>query len=1115
MEYRRIGNLDIQLSVIGMGTAQLQMLPHKQVIETLLSGFKHGINWVHTAPDYGGVENWIAEAIRKSRKDIKVLTQSPGSVGLLEDFFENTCRLFGKHQLEMYGINCISDLEVSANVWGNGGMIDFLQKKRSEGRLKGIFCSTHGSIDHIKKLIKSNVFDAIMLAYNPLEFHLLTYYSASTNHNFERIGALREEIFPMAEKKGIGLIIMKPLAGGLLCQGKAFPPYKWYPKAEGISATELLRYSLNQPGVCAVVPGTASVSEAKENALAGHTPVVLGKEKMCQIYNKAQNLRHFLCSRCGECENTCSKNLKITSIIRDAYIWNNRSEIFMSPNEDNYFLHNIKDTPICEDCRDMTCKCPQNINIPEYLSIIHKDILNLKNKGCHPGNPEDFKTRIIKGFHNILVVSYETPKTIFAYTNFTMCFLLENCGENIWQSFSYKPDIDAQAIGILFNDKLVEKVPIRYNICPGQRSPVAFEAKAPAKLGKSNLKLRLMPLDDSVEGKYTLFFEDSIDVKRNTNILLHMFRFAKDSLRILLKEIKKFLKAKMRKIKFIFKQIITGNTNIEHSGLTLYGALFTEITFPVECHRSVTYAVCISIENTGSLVWQRNPENKNPVDLFVTIDGSVFSILKLPTDKVEKGQKVTFHFPIRVPVEPGEHIICFDLVEQNVAWFKDKGTNRLIKKVRVVDETLSQTTALFQKTLKYNQWHYLPTQGIETGKDGRYFPLFIDHSKGCYVWDTNGKKYIDYTMSWGATILGHADNRIQKAIKAQLHSGPLPPFPHPLEMEVSEMLCEDFPSGEMVVFGKNGSDVCTVAARMARLNTGKKIILSCGFHGWQDFCLDYFSFESSGIPKEEPHLYKFQFNNKKNFLKLFNKYAHDLAAVMIEPSGPFAGEQIGPEGDIDLDFLHLIADCVKKSGALLIFDEIITGYRYKNFSVQKSTGVIPDLTCLGKALASGMPLSALVGKSSIFHNTFHRTHYCPTFKGEIYSFAAAKASIDIYRTQQVSEHIWKYGEDLKTGIQYLCNKIGISAIVKGPPFRFGLIFKEENIETFRLKKTIYMQELLKEGVITVTGIMLPSFSHDSSVLEKTLSAVQKALLTIKKAEETGDYYSFLDIPVLT
>ncbi len=988
-------------------------------------------------------------------------------------------------------------------------------KKKSEKRLKGIFCSTHGSVDHIKKLINSKVFDAIMLAYNPLGFHQLTYYNPETNQDFEKIHRFLDEVFPMAEENNVSLIIMKPLAGGMLCRGKTFPPRKWYPKTDPISVTDLLRFSLNQPSVCAVVPGTASIEEAKENAIAGYAPVRLKKEKMVQIYEEAQNMRSYLCSRCGACEETCSKNLKISSIIRDAYIWNYGNEIFMSPNNHNYFLFNAKNTPICEDCTNRSCKCPQNINIPEYLSMIHYDIQYLKKKGYHPGSPKDFEKRMIKGYHHILVVSYKIPKTIIASGDFTLSFFLENCGDHIWQSFSYKPDKDAQAIGIFFNDKLVERVPLRFNICPGQRSPVVFESKAPFKGGRYNLKLALLPLDDSVDGKETFFHDEMVDVQGNLNFLTHISHMIKRGYLKFPGGIKALIKNKIKMAyRFIFKNQRL-NVNPESHFLPRHGAEFTEITFPDRYHRGVTYPVCLSIKNTGGLVWQRNPENGNPVELFVTINGTVVSIFKMSKEKVEYGQKTSFHFPFRIPVEPGEHIIGFDLVEQNIAWFKDRGTDCLIKKVQVADEPLSQTTLLFQKSLKHNLWYYLPTQGIESGASGQRFPLFIHRSKGCYVWDTNGKKYIDYTMSWGATILGHAHDSIQNAIKSHLHSGPLPPFPHPLEMEVSEMLCEDFPSGEMVVFGKNGSDVCTVAARMARLFTGKKVILSCGFHGWQDFCLDMFSFDSSGIPKEDHYFYKFQFNNRENFLQLFNQHAQQLAAVIIEPSGPFGGEKTGLEGDIDLDFLRLIGNCVKKAGALLIFDEIITGYRYKEFSVQKSTGVVPDLTCLGKALASGMPLAALLGKSEIFYRTFHKTHYCPTFKGEVYSLAAAKAAIEIYRTQKVVKYLWEYGNTLITGIQSLCDEIGISGQVKGPPFRFGLIFNEEDIEIFRLKKTIYMQELLKEGVITVTGVMLPSYAHDELVLKKTLLAIEKALVTVKNAEKSGDYYSMLDIPVLS
>ena len=148
--------------------------------------------------------------------------------------------------------------------------------------------------------------------------------------------------------------------------------------------------------------------------------------------------------------------------------------------------------------------------------------------------------------------------------------------------------------------------------------------------------------------------------------------------------------------------------------------------------------------------------------------------------------------------------------------------------------------------------------------------------------------------------------------------------------------------------------------------------------------------------------------------------------------------------------------------ALLIFDEIITGFRYPRGSVQKATGVVPDLTCLGKALASGMPLSALLGPYRLFLDYFHKTHFCPTFRGEVYSLAAARAAIAIYRTEPVADHIWHYGEALRRGIHDVCRQVGIDGECTGPPFRMAFVFRERDAARRQLKKTLLMQELLKE-----------------------------------------------------
>jgi len=198
----------------------------------------------------------------------------------------------------------------------------------------------------------------------------------------------------------------------------------------------------------------------------------------------------------------------------------------------------------------------------------------------------------------------------------------------------------------------------------------------------------------------------------------------------------------------------------------------------------------------------------------------------------------------------------------------------------------------------------------------------------------------------------------------------------------------------------------------------------------------------------------------------------------------------------------------------LIYDEIITGYRYPSGSVQRATGVIPDLTCLGKALSAGMPLSALVGRAHIFQRSLHNTHYGPTFRGEIYSFAAAKAAMQIYRDEPVAEYVWDYGTRLQQGINRLCQQLRIAAACVGPPFRMALAFKEPDAERLRLKRTLYQQELLKAGVITYNGVMLPSYAHSDHVLEATLEALSLALEKVAIAERDNAFHRYVEIPLL-
>ena len=545
-----------------------------------------------------------------------------------------------------------------------------------------------------------------------------------------------------------------------------------------------------------------------------------------------------------------------------------------------------------------------------------------------------------------------------------------------------------------------------------------------------------------------------------------------------------------------------------------YGAVYHAHNIPDRLTAGSVFGAKITLENTCSFTWEHYHPEGHRVDLVVQCDGRVVSTHPMSSARIEPGGRVSVCFPLHVPWEKGAHDVSFELVEQNVSRFSDKGVPALTLEI-LSDPAASQTNSmLYDIGRTINPWFYAPTRGIGRSSDGRAFPLFVSRAEGCHLWDLENRRYIDYIMAWGCTMLGYADPRIREAIASVLGIPPMLPFPHPLEMTVARMLTEDFPCAEMVVFGKNGSDACTVAARLARLHTGKKIILYSGYHGWQDFWAEQAGFGQSGIPdRPQALIHRFRFNDAEDFLRLFEQHRDDLAAVMLEPSGP--GESVqGPAQDADKAFLEMIAHAARSVGALLVYDEIITGYRYPGGSVQKTTGVIPDLACLGKAIGSGMPISALAGRAEIFQRSMHRTHYGPTFKGEIYSFAAARAAIQIYRTEPVARHIWEYGTRLKDRINTLCEQIGIAASCKGPPFRTALIFDEADDERLRIKRTLYIQELLKGGVTTYNGIMLPSYAHDDAILNQTTAVIGKALDITAGADRRNDFDRYIEIPLI-
>jgi len=276
-------------------------------------------------------------------------------------------------------------------------------------------------------------------------------------------------------------------------------------------------------------------------------------------------------------------------------------------------------------------------------------------------------------------------------------------------------------------------------------------------------------------------------------------------------------------------------------------------------------------------------------------------------------------------------------------------------------------------------------------------PVFLVRGQGSHVWDVDGNEYIDYPMALGPIILGHNYPAVTKAVIRQITDGTTFSLPHPLEIEVTELLVEIIPCAEMVRFGKNGSDVTSGAVRAARAYTGRTlspaVATTAGKTGTSGP-----RHETRGVPKAVADLtMPFEYNNIESLTRIFASHPHQVAAVILEPVG-----LVEPRDG----FLPQVRDLTRKEGAVLIFDEVVTGFRLALGGAQAYYGVVPDLACVGKAMGNGYPIAAVVGRRHIME-LFDEIFFSFTFGGETLSLAAAKATLEELREKNVIAHLWE------------------------------------------------------------------------------------------------------------
>lgn len=376
------------------------------------------------------------------------------------------------------------------------------------------------------------------------------------------------------------------------------------------------------------------------------------------------------------------------------------------------------------------------------------------------------------------------------------------------------------------------------------------------------------------------------------------------------------------------------------------------------------------------------------------------------------------------------------------------------------------------------------------------YPVYADHAKGCHIWDVDGNEYIDYVLGLGPITLGYCYDAVDEAVREQLGRGMLYGLLSPLEIECAERMREMVPCCDMVRFLKGGAEVTTAAARIVRGHTGKELILNSGYRGWADVWSSQIEPPAGrGIPECLRGLVKsFPRDDLDALENLLKRYAGKVAAVFVDEAGGSEAPREVVQGRREL---------CDKYGVLLVYDEIVSGFRMAPGGAQEYYGVTPDLACFAKGIANGMPLAAVAGKREIMEPSADLL-LSLTYGGEALSLAAAIACMKEYRTKPVHETIKATGQKLVDGFNALGEKNGVPFKAHGPVMMSAQSFGYDDAALNADCWTLLLQEMAQRGVLLRRGgLMFITFSHDDEAVTKTLKALDESLAVISEAADAG------------
>ncbi len=382
-------------------------------------------------------------------------------------------------------------------------------------------------------------------------------------------------------------------------------------------------------------------------------------------------------------------------------------------------------------------------------------------------------------------------------------------------------------------------------------------------------------------------------------------------------------------------------------------------------------------------------------------------------------------------------------------------------------------------------------------------PPLIERGKGCHVWDIEGKEFIEYGMGLRAVTLGHAFEPVVRAAARQMERGANFTRPARIEVEAAEEFLKVIEGADMVKFAKNGSDVTTAAVKLARAYTNRDMIALCGdqpFFSTDDWFIGTGEMDA-GIPRATKDLtLKFRYNDLGSLAGLFDRHPGQIACVVME------AEAVTPP---EPGYLEQVKNLCEQKGTVLMFDEMITGFRWHLGGAQKFHGVVPHLSTFGKALGNGFAISALTGKREIMrlggldHDQPRVFLLSTTHGAETHALAASIATLHIYVEQGVVEFLWRQGELLQTLVNQSIreNRLESHFELLGRPCNLIFATRDESCERSQPFRTLFLQEMIRHGVIAPSFVI--SFSHSDADIHQTAEAVHEALAIYRKALDEG------------